>query len=239
MELIALEELTLSASAKDSIPLATETNLRNEALVFVLELAFKVRVTQPVVAMAQLLVHKVTLRQFTYTHSFRRVDKLRVAAACLFLSCKINEQIRTLSAFSQAYFDIERGKRLKKNPEVELPPVTDLMRLKLTDDIINLESQLLRVIDFNVGLLEVPYQRLKVIIRSLELDPNTANYMQTVAWNFATDSFRSQACLVYPMDEVAAVCVKLAAEYMDVQVHIEVQAGCLEMLIRQYERVLT
>lgn len=238
MELFSLEQLTKSASALDNIPQAAEDRFRTEALIFVQELAFKLRVSQPVVCTAQLLVHRVTSIQFTLTHSFRSVDRLRIAAASLFLSCKINEQIRSLAALSQAYFDIERAKRLQKNPHADLPPVSDQIRSKLTDDIVSLESQILLLIDFNVGQLETPYARLKTLIRSLQLEPNTANTLHTVAWNFASDSFRTQACLLFSMDEVAAACVSLAAAYMGVRVQVGVRAECLEMLIRVYEPAL-
>ena len=238
MELFSLEQLTKSASALDNIPQAAEDRFRTEALIFVLELALKLRVGQPVVSTAQLLVHRVPSIQFTLAHSFRRVDRLRVAAASLFLSCKINEQIRSLALLSEAYFDIERAKRLLKNPLASLPPVTDQIRSKLTDDIVSLESQILSLIDFNVGQLETPYALLKTLIRSLPLEPNTANTLQTVAWNFVSDSFRTQACLVFSMDEVAAACVSLAAAYMGVNVQVRVRAECLEMLIRVYEPAL-
>lgn len=166
------------------------------------------------------------------------MDRLRAAAACLFLSCKINEQIRSLATLTQAYFDIERAKRLRKTPQTVLPTVTDLMRSKLSEDIVTLESQVLRLIDFNFAQLEAPYPRLKTLIRSLQLEPNTANALHTVAWNFANDSFRCQACLVFPMEEIAAACVSLAAAYMGLRVEVEVQAECVEMLIRVYEPAL-
>lgn len=238
MELLSLEQLTKSASALDNIPQVAESGFRTEALIFVLELAVKVRVSQPIVSTAQLLVHRVLPIQFTHSNSFRSVDRLRVAAACLFLSCKINEQIRSLATLTQAYFDIERAKRLCKNPQADLPTITDLMRSRLRDDIITLESQVLRLIDFNFGQLEVPYPRLKTLIRALQLEPNTANTLHTVAWNFANDSFRCQACLVFPMDEVAAGCVSLAAAYMGLRVQVEVRAECVEMLTRVYEPAL-
>ncbi len=67
MELFSLEQLTKSASALDNIPQAAEDRFRTEALIFVQELAFKLRVSQPVVCTAQLLVHRVTSIQCAYT----------------------------------------------------------------------------------------------------------------------------------------------------------------------------
>lgn len=83
MELLSFEQLTKSASALDNIPQAAESNFRTEALIFVLELAVKVRVGQPVVSTAQLLVHRVTPYP---VHSLQLLPQCRQTASSSSLS---------------------------------------------------------------------------------------------------------------------------------------------------------
>ena len=129
---------------------------------------------------------------------------------------------------------MERSKRLKKNPSAQLPEVTKAMREKLSNDVATIESEVLRMIDFNVGLIELPYTVIKTVIRELAIDREIAETVHKVAWNFANDSLRSQAYLLFPILEIAKVCVFLACEYLSVPVLLDVRADCVEKVIEVY-----
>ena len=123
-----------------------------------------------------------------------------VAVACMFLACKVDENVRRLR-------DVINVLNRIQTPEKEPLSLLDKEYLRMKDVISDHEQIVLRALMFNVKV-RLPYKYLVNYVACLQ---GSEGLLQ-LSYAIVNDSFRTTLCLRYKANDIASASIFLAAK---------------------------
>nr|DAD44187.1 TPA_asm: hypothetical protein HUJ06_002417 [Nelumbo nucifera] len=170
------EQLKNSPSRKDGIDEATETTLRIYGCDLIQESGILLRLPQAVMATGQVLFHR-----FYCKKSFARFNVKRVAASCVWLASKLEENPRKAK---QVLIVFHRMECRRENLPIEHLDVFSKKYSELKVDLIRTERHLLKEMGF-ICHVEHPHKFISNYLATLETPPE----LRQEAWNLANDRY--------------------------------------------------
>ena len=192
------DQIADSPSRRAGLDEETEFRLKVYGCELVQEAAVLLRAEQAVACTGQVLLHR-----FYAKRSMTKFDVERVAATMVFLACKLEECPRRLREVINVFHRMSCRRR-----GAPLEPLHHLGQEyeDTKQDLIRTERHALREFGFCIHV-EHPHKFVLNYLRMFELGKDV---MQR-AWNYANDSLRTNLCVRFRADAVAAACVHLAA----------------------------
>ncbi|KAH1229714.1 Cyclin-L1-1 [Glycine max] len=197
------EQLAISPSRKDGIDEATETSLRIYGCDLIQESGILLRLPQAVMATGQVLFHR-----FYCKKSFARFNVKKVAASCVWLASKLEENPRKARQVIIVFHRMEC--RREDFPMEHL----DLYSKKYVDlkmELSRTERHILKEMGF-ICHVEHPHKFISNYLATLETPPE----LRQEAWNLANDSLRTTLCVRFKSEVVACGVVYAAARRFQV-----------------------
>ena len=197
-----------SPSRRDGVSETAEFRLKAYGCELVQESAISLRVNQAVACTGQTLLHR-----FYAKRSLKKFDVERVAATCAFLACKLEEQPRKVRDVINVFHGGSARRRARAAScaprPADLEPLNPLGETyeTLKRDLIRTERHALREFGFCVQV-EHPHKFVLNYLRMFEHGDDSD--LTRRAWAFANDSMRTNLCVRFRADEIAAACVHLA-----------------------------
>ncbi|KAF6134028.1 hypothetical protein GIB67_038319 [Kingdonia uniflora] len=173
---LTLEELSNSPSRKDGIDEATETTLRIYGCDLIQESGILLRLPQAVMATGQVLFHR-----FYCKKSFARFNVKRVAASCVWLASKLEENFRKGKHVLIVFHKMECR---RENFLIEHLDFFSKKYSELKKDLDRTERHLLKEMGF-ICHVEHPHKFISNYLATLEAPPE----LRQEAWNLANDRY--------------------------------------------------
>nr|KAJ0188633.1 hypothetical protein LSAT_V11C900473440 [Lactuca sativa] len=192
------KQLKNTPSRKDGIDEATETTLRRYGCDLIQESGNLLNVPQQVMGTGQVLFHRFYCKQ-----SFSSFNVKRVAATCLWLASKLEENIRTLRRIINIFHIIECR---RENLPLEHLNTSSKKYLELEADLKRCELQVLKEMGY-ICHVELPHKLMVTYLEVLE----APHQMIQEAWNIANDSLRTTLCVQLKSHVVACGVIYTAA----------------------------
>ncbi|KAI8928099.1 cyclin-like protein [Entophlyctis helioformis] len=169
--------------------------MRTKGCSYIFLVGYAMKIPQPTIASACMLFHRFYLR-----NSFKEYNFHDVAAACLFIACKVEETPHKMQELI-----MQCARKATKNDNFALKATSkDYYRWR--DTIVYHEEIVLASLCYDMDLPR-PYDRLLDLSRTMDA---TKRATQT-AWCISNDSLRTTMCLRYTSDEIAVACLVLAS----------------------------
>ncbi|KAJ8529445.1 hypothetical protein K7X08_036280 [Anisodus acutangulus] len=197
------EQLINSPSRKDGIDDDTETTLRIYGCDLIQESGILLRLPQAVMATGQVLFHR-----FYCKKSFVRFNVKRVAASCVWLASKLEENPRKAR---QVLIVFHRMECRRENLPIEHLDTSSKKYIDLKADLIRTERHLLKEMGF-ICHVEHPHKFISNYLAAL----GTPAELRQEAWNLANDSLRTTLCVRFKSEVVACGVVYVAARRFQV-----------------------
>jgi hypothetical protein len=159
---------------------------------FMLKAGYLLEVPQTTTATGIFYFHK-------FCAAFQKYDKQLVAVACMFLACKVDENVRRLRDVINVMYRIQ-------SPEKEPLSLLDKEYLRMKDIISDHEQIILRALMFNVRV-RLPYKYLVNYVACLQ---GSEGLLQ-LSYAIVNDSFRTTLCLRHKPNDIAAAAIYLAS----------------------------
>ncbi|KAJ9545487.1 hypothetical protein OSB04_025194 [Centaurea solstitialis] len=201
------EQLQETPSRKDGIDEATETTLRIYGCDLIQESGILLKlypcgnliiIPQQVMATGQVLFHR-----FYCKKSFVRFNVKRVAASCVWLASKLEENPRRARHVLNVFHRMECR---RENLPIEHLDAFSKKYSELKMDLIRSERHLLKEMGF-ICHVEHPHKFISNYLATLETPPE----LRQEAWNLANDSLRTTLCVRFKSAVVACGVVYAAA----------------------------
>lgn len=134
-----------------------------------------------------------------------------VAAACLFLSCKVQETLKRLKDI--IYWTV----RVRTRNTTDYPDGLELNETSPNyndekNHILDKEREVLRVLNFDLNI-DHPYKHYWFLIKSFfGADRDSLQRMFQTGWNFMNDSFRNYVHVQYDAKEIATAVLYLSTK---------------------------
>ncbi|KAI3750746.1 hypothetical protein L2E82_21538 [Cichorium intybus] len=146
---------------------------------------------------------QVLFHRFYFKQSFSRFNVKRIAASCIWLASKREENIRTLKQVLNVFHRIERK---RENLIIEHLASSSKKYLELETDLKRCELQVLKELGY-ICHVELPHKLMTAYLEVLE----APHKMKQEAWNLANDSLRTTLCVRFKSNVVACGVVYAAA----------------------------
>jgi len=177
---------------------------------------------------------QVLFLRYAISWGMKVTDLRSLVCVCLFLACKVIEKPIALNAICKAYFRLNREEQMRKNPKLQIPPLSRTMRAKLRDRFISLESDVLCTLNFDVEV-DLPYTIInnfkEELARNAKWPTHDIEPFMRAAYSYCNDSFMTTASLIKPAEEIAIACLALAARYYNINLDLPpVDAEVFEMI---------
>lgn len=196
--LFSAEAIENSPSRRDGLTVEQEMNERQEAALFISDLAAQLKVNQLCINTAIIYMHR-----FFMIHSFKKFHRYvrMVATSCLFLACKVEEQPRRLKEFIEAIQRLfHRSSTDTQNPEEFR---------KNGEEIVALESCLLQTLGFNV-LVQHAHT---VIIKTCQMIKATRDLAEAAYLTATNSLILTNFCVKFSSEKIACFCIYLACKW--------------------------
>ncbi|XP_027186311.1 cyclin-L1-1-like isoform X2 [Cicer arietinum] len=197
------EQLTNSPSRKDGIDEATETTLRTYGCDLIQESGILLRLPQAVMATGQVLFHR-----FYCKKSFARFNVKKVAASCVWLASKLEENTRKARQVLIMFHWMECR---RENLSMEHLDLYSKKYVELKMELSRTERHILKEMGF-ICHVEHPHKFISNYLATLETPPE----LRQEAWNLANDSLRTTLCVRFKSEVVACGVVYAAARRFQV-----------------------
>ncbi|KAL1813586.1 hypothetical protein DCAR_0625948 [Daucus carota subsp. sativus] len=197
------EELNNSPSRKDGIDEPTEVNLRIYGCDLIQECGILLKLPQAVMASGQVLFHR-----FYCKKSFAKFNVKRLAASCVWVASKLEENPRKARHVINVFHRMECR---RENLPIEHLDSFSKKYAELKLDLIRTERHLLKEMGF-VCHVEHPHKFISNYLATLETPPE----LRQEAWNLANDSLRTTLCVRFKSEVVACGVVYAAARRFQV-----------------------
>ncbi|KAJ2310919.1 hypothetical protein H4R23_002436, partial [Coemansia sp. Cherry 401B] len=199
------DQIAASPSQRQGMPSEVEADLRAYGCHLIQAAGTVLRLPQPVMATAQVLLHR-----FYYLASLYAFPLRGIVLGALFLACKAEESPQPIRSIINVV-DI-MVKRDRGYPEV-VTDGYDSEYYELKNEMIIGEIQILRHLAFNVQV-ELPYGLLVNYLRSLELTEQPR--VPQLAWNYLNDLLRTPVYVCFQPETIACGAIFLAAHTCNV-----------------------
>ncbi len=202
--LFSASELEESPSRISGISKEVELRIVSRTARFLLEVGRDISVPQLTVSVAIKLFQRFFMLESMVKHS-----PPQVAAACLFLSCKVQETHKRLK--DVIYWTVKT--RTRGSPD--FPDGMDMFEdsqgyYEEKTAILDKEREVLRVLNFDLTV-EHPYQHIWTLNKAFLGTSALQRYVLQAAWNFINDSFRTYVHVRYDPREIATAALFLSA----------------------------
>jgi cyclin T len=104
------EDIARNPSVMDNIPLNKVLEHKRKSLIFVRKLGAALKLRLVSISTAQVFLHRFYSRQ-----SFKTHDRWIVATTCVFLACKVEEDVRKLEVVLHAHVEAREQERLQRD----------------------------------------------------------------------------------------------------------------------------
>eukprot|EP01071_Lankesteria_metandrocarpae_P004164 Lankesteria_metandrocarpae@DN340_c0_g1_i1.p1 len=215
--LVPKEDLVSTPSERDGVDRATENILRSYGCSLVQQAGVYLRLKGVTVASADIMLHR-----FYFRRSLREFDIRFVAAASLYLACKLQEDGRRVSDIIHVFTFIHWRENRSTSPDTEPPSIlaSDSDEFKQIRNIIHrVERYILRETGFMASQsLCLPHPHILKFVDQLfcKLDGIDPNAVAQTAWGYINDSYRSTLCCEVEPRVVAAASIYMAASDLEV-----------------------
>ncbi|KAL6507573.1 Cyclin-L1-1 [Orobanche gracilis] len=192
------EQLTNSPSRKDGIDEVTETTLRIYGCDLIQESGILLRLPLAAMATGQVLFHR-----FYCKKSFARFDVKKVAASCVWLGSRKEENRIKLR---QVIIVFHRMECKRENLPMEHLDLYSKKYFDLETELSITEKHILKELAF-ICHVELPHKLISSYLTPLD----TPLKLVQEAWNLANDSLRTTLCVRFKSEVVACGVVYAAA----------------------------
>lgn len=190
------EQLLNTPSRKSGIENDKELIYRQQAANLIQDMGQRLQVTQLCINTAIVYMHR-----FYMFHSFQKFHRNAMAAACLFLAAKVEEQPRKLE-------HVIKVSNICQNKDSQVDTTSEEYLNEAHQLVIN-ESILLQTLGFDLTV-DHPHTN---VVKTCQLVKATKDLAQT-SYFLATNSLHlTTMCLLYKSTIVACVCVHLACKW--------------------------
>ncbi|MCJ1394005.1 hypothetical protein MMC18_006882 [Xylographa bjoerkii] len=205
------EELLLTPSVLAGLSPAKERESRGKGVNFILQVGIMLKLPQITLATASVFLHRFFMR-----HSMVE-DKAAgkpanhyysVAATCLFLATKVEENCRKMKDLVVACVRVAQ-----KNPG-KVVDEQDKEYWRWRDTVLHMEDILLEAVCFDLSL-EPPYKTLFELLCFFGEENNKR--LRNAAWAFVNDSCLTMLCLLFSSRAIAASALYAAARHCEVK----------------------
>lgn len=200
---LTYDQLKNSPSLQNGIDEATETTLRIHGCDLIQEACILLRLPQAVIATAQVLFHRFYCKQ-----SFSRFNVKQVAASCVWLASKLEEDPRKGKHVVMVF---HRMKCRRENLPIRHLDLFSGRYTELKKDLTQTERHLLKEMGF-ICHVEHPHKFISNYLAALGMPPE----LRQEAWNLANDSLRTSLCVRFRSEVIACGVVYAAARRFQV-----------------------
>jgi hypothetical protein len=198
---LTAEQLNDSPTRRDGVEADTEYALRVYGCELIQEAGILLNMTQAVMATGQVLLHR-----FYCKKSFTKFNVKRVAASCLWLAAKLEEQPRKSRDLLNVFHRLnQRREKAPGEPMEALEPLSRLYE-EMKTDLIRTERHLLKEMGF-ICHVEHPH---KFILQYLDQLLVEDAKVRQEAWSLANDSLRTTLCVRFKSEVVACGVIYIA-----------------------------
>ncbi|EDV24080.1 uncharacterized protein TRIADDRAFT_27302 [Trichoplax adhaerens] len=187
-------EIVNSPSRSDGIEITAECRYRREGARFIMDVGNRMNLRYETVATGIVFYHR-----FYMMHSFKTINRLIGAAACLYLAGKAEETPKKCRDLVKAVRTILSERQMEAfgdDPK---------------EEIISHERLLLQTIKFDL-CVQHPYKYIVKFAKNLKDDRAQIEKVVQMAWNFVNDSLSTTLCLQWKPQVVAVSLLHLAAK---------------------------
>lgn len=197
-------EVEESPSRVMNVPSHVEAEVLAKTARFVYECGNELKVPQLTSSVAIKFFQRFFMLESMLVHS-----PPIVAAACLFLSCKVQETHKRLRDI--IYWTVKvRTRRSKDFPDGMELRENSPGYYEEKSNILDKEREVLRVLNFDLTL-DHPYRHVWTITKSFISSAQTQKALTQAAWNFLNDSFGTYLHVQYDPKEIATASIFLGA----------------------------
>eukprot|EP00045_Choanoeca_perplexa_P008141 m.74686 g.74686 ORF g.74686 m.74686 type:complete len:292 (-) comp14371_c0_seq8:796-1671(-) len=205
------EELIDTPSRQAGVPLETEERYRRDGALFIRELGTNLELSPTTFCTGIALYHR-----FYLTHSHKSHNRWNIAAACLFIGAKAEEQPKKLKDVVPLFAQL-KANRLKQ----QLPPLDAIAYRTHRDKLLSHERYLLQEMQFDM-IVDHPFPLLiKYAKKVLPAKPEIAKPVVQEAWAYLCDSYMTALCLLHPPEAIAAAMLSRAASKHNCPIHYQ------------------
>ncbi|GJQ15084.1 hypothetical protein GpartN1_g7099.t1 [Galdieria partita] len=203
------EQATATPSRQDNITETQEFIQRAYGCEMIQECGILLRLSQVVMATGQVFFHR-----FYHRCSLAKYNHVWMAAASLFLACKVEEQLRRLrEVVSVVYYCFTK----RETGVGKLLDIYSAQGYEWKMEVVKAERFLLKELGFHTGV-EHPHKFILVYLNTLKshsgIDAQQnllwKSFLQR-SWNYANDMLRTDLCCRVPPEYIACGCIYLAA----------------------------
>lgn len=203
--LFTAEEVAETPSRLSCVPADVEAKVVAKSAKFIQECGREILIPQLTISVAIKFFQRFYMLESMLVHS-----PPLVAAACLFLSCKVQETHKRLKDI--IYWTVKV--RTRNTPD--FPDGMDLYEdspgyYEEKTNILDKEREVLRVLNFDLTV-DHPYKHLWTLTKSYLGTGELQKIVTQAAWNFLNDSFRTYMHVRYDAREIATAALFLSSK---------------------------
>lgn len=203
--LFTSEEVKETPSRVMDVPERVESKVVAKTARFIQECGRELPVPQLTVSVAITFFQRFYMLESMLVH-----PPPLVAAACLFLSCKVQETHKRLKDI--IYWTV----KVRTRRTADFPDGEDLFEnspgyYEEKTNILDKEREVLRVLNFDLNV-DHPYKHLWTLTKSYLGSGHIQKAVTQAAWNFLNDSFRTYLHVRYDPKEIASAAMFLSAK---------------------------
>eukprot|EP00035_Acanthoeca_spectabilis_P040389 m.69483 g.69483 ORF g.69483 m.69483 type:complete len:344 (+) comp9968_c0_seq2:505-1536(+) len=206
-------------SADEGVEATKEARYRRDGCRFIKDVAQKLNLHMNVYNTGAVFYHRFYLK-----HSFKKYPRFYMAAACLFVAGKVEEQPKKLRDLLPCVYQLYPRKSQPTGPNGEsvVQPFGQKMMTEMKMQILANERALLQTLDFDL-VLKHPPQYLFQFAKGLQLESGEKipNQLVQLAYRYVSDSFQTLTCLEYRPMVLAVALLHLATTMLKLTVVVQ------------------
>ncbi|KAF8823027.1 putative cyclin 4 [Cardiosporidium cionae] len=214
LTLLPANILLCTPSRNDGISCDTEMKLRVFGCELIQKAGIMLRLQAVTIASGQTILHR-----FYFRRSLKNFEIRRLAAAALYLACKLEEDPRRVRDMINVFHYFEQQERASEEEPTEVLDVNSEAYERFRHDIVRSERYILRELGFMVSQTLVhPHRYILQYIHSLFKGMGAAEVrtLSQLAWGYLNDSMRTTLCCEVQPAVIAVGSIYLAACALDV-----------------------
>lgn len=203
--LFTAEEVDETPSRLQDVPKEVEDLVVAKSAKFIQECGSELHVPQLTISVAIKFFQRFFMLESMVAHK-----PPLVAAACLFLSCKVQETLKRLR--DVIYWTVKvRTRNTEDYPDgMDMNESSPLYNDE-KNNILDKEREVLRVLNFDLNV-DHPYRHLWHLTRSFLGNTDIHKAVTQAAWNFINDSFRTYMHVRFDAREIATAAMFLSSK---------------------------
>eukprot|EP00038_Savillea_parva_P011345 m.196884 g.196884 ORF g.196884 m.196884 type:complete len:328 (+) comp19927_c0_seq1:462-1445(+) len=204
-------------SSQDGVDAKKEARYRREGCRFIKDVAQNLKLHMNVSNTGSVFFHRFYLQ-----NSFKNYPRFYMAAACLFVAGKVEEQPKKLKDLLPCVFKLYPRKQQPSGVTGPNGELGQKMMLELKTQILANERALLQTLDFDL-VVKHPPEYLFQFAKSLKLEfgEKIPNQLVQLAYKYINDSFQTLMCLEYRPEVLAVAHLHLAGTLLKLRLVVQ------------------